>query len=166
MKIISVLFILILLANPLSAGDREKQVVGLLEKVVICPENLFMTAKLDTGAEHSSLSATNIEAFERDGVRWVRFDVLTNQGVWKTREKKLLRIAKIKSHLEDDLERPVVRLGVCLGKHYREVDFNLADRRKFEHQLLIGRSFMSGILIVDPSAEFTTSPDCSASCGN
>jgi len=165
MKIIPALIVTILIGSPFSAIAQEKQVVGLLEKVKICPENLIMEAKLDTGADHSSLSATNIEEFERDGKRWIRFDVHTTKGFWGTREKKLLRIAKIKSHQDDDQERPVIRLGVCLGKYYREVDFNLTDRRKFEHQMLIGRSFMNGLLIVDPAAEFTTTPNCEVSCG-
>ena len=165
MKIIPALIVTILIGSPFSAIAREKQVVGLLEKVKICPENLIITAKLDTGAEHSSLSAINIKEFVRDGKRWIRFDVHTPKGFWRTREKRLLRVAKIKKHPDDLQERPVIRLGVCLGKYYREVDFNLTDRRKFEHQMLIGRSFMNGLLIVDPAVEFTTTPDCSASCG-
>jgi len=53
-----------------------------------------MTAKLDTGAEHSSLSAINIKEFVRDGKRRIRFSVHTTKGFWGTREKRLLRIAK------------------------------------------------------------------------
>jgi len=165
MKIIQALIILIVSLSPFPAIAQQKQVVGLLEKVKICPENLIMTAKLDTGAEHSSLSATGIKEFVRDGKRWIRFDVHTTKGFWGTREKRLLRVAKIKKHPDDLQERPVIRLGVCLGKYYREVDFNLTDRRKFEHQMLIGRSFMNGLLIVDPAAEFTTAPNCGVSCG-
>ena len=164
MKIIPALIVAILIGTPFSAFAQEKLVVGLLEKVKICPENLIMTAKLDTGAEHSSLSAINIKEFVRDGKRWIRFDVHT-QGLWKTREKRLLRIAKIKRHPNDHQERPVIRLGICLGKYYREVDFNLTDRRRFEHQMLIGRSFMNGLLVVDPAAEFSTTPNCDVSCG-
>ena len=164
MKIISAFIITILLSSPFSAIAREKQVVGLLEKVKICPENLIMIAKLDTGAEHSSLSATNIKEFVRDGKRWIRFDVHTTKGFWGTREKRLVRIAKIKRHKDDHQERPVIRLGVCLGKYYREVDFNLTDRRKFKYQMLIGRSFMNGMLIVDPAAEFTVAPGSEMSC--
>jgi len=166
MKIIPTLIIAILLGSPFSAIAQEKQVVGLLEKVKVCPENLIMTAKLDTGAEHSCLSATNIKEFVRDGKRWIRFDVHTTKGFWGTREKRLVRIAKIKRHKDDHQERPVIRLGICLGKYYREVDFNLIDRRNFEHQMLIGRSFMNGMLIVDPAAEFTIAPDSEVACGN
>jgi len=165
MKIIPALIVTLLMGSPFSAIAQDKQIVGLIEKVKICPENLTMTAKLDTGAEHSSLSAINIKEFVRDGKRWVRFDFHTTQGLWKTREKRLLRIAKIKTHPNDHQERPVIRLGICLGKYYREVDFNLTDRREFEHQMLIGRSFMNGLLIVDPAAEFTSTPNCEASCG-
>lgn len=165
MRIISFIVIIVLSGGLIDAYGQEKQIVGLVEKVKICPENLTMYAKLDTGAEHSSLSATNIQEFYREGKQWIRFDVHTLKGLWGTREKRLIRIAKIKRHRGETHERPVIKLLVCLGNQQQEVEFNLTDRRKFEYQMLIGRSLLNGRFIVDPSIKLTTQPSCRETCG-
>jgi hypothetical protein len=46
-----------------------------VEKVKIVPEGLKVKAKLDTGAQNSSLHAVRAEKFERQGEKWVRFDL-------------------------------------------------------------------------------------------
>jgi hypothetical protein len=47
-----------------------------------------------------------------------------------------------------------------LGDFYREAEVNLVDRSGFNYQMLIGRSFLAGNLIVDPSIKYTTKPIC------
>ena len=67
--------------------SEAKQIVGRIEKVKICPENILFKAKLDTGADHSSLDAANIVEFERDGEKWVRFKVVNFRGQKRIFEK-------------------------------------------------------------------------------
>jgi hypothetical protein len=43
---------------------------------------------------------------------------------------------------------------------YKEVEVNLEDRRKFNYQILIGRSFLKKSFLVDASATFTLQPSC------
>ena len=62
----------------LPAVAAEKTVVGWIEKVRIYPGNFLVHAKLDSGAEYSSLDAANLQEFERDGKTWVRFDLTEN----------------------------------------------------------------------------------------
>ena len=54
----------------------------------------------------------------------------------------------------------MVLLGICVGAYYREVEVNLVDRSKFKYPLLVGRSFLSGALIVDPSKTYAVEPNC------
>ena len=68
----------LVLALPAAAG--EKNVVGWIEKVRIYPGNFVVHAKLDSGAEYSSLDAANLTEFDRDGKRWVRFDLSERDG--------------------------------------------------------------------------------------
>ena len=60
----------------MSKSSKTKQMIGALEYGSM-PElginNLVM--RVDTGAATSSLHVDNIEEFERDNERWIRFDI-------------------------------------------------------------------------------------------
>ena len=49
----------------------EKGIFGWIEKVKIHPGKILLHAKLDSGADHSSLSAMNIKEFKKKGKNWV-----------------------------------------------------------------------------------------------
>jgi len=142
------------------AAAQGKQVVGWLEKVCIYPGNLIIHAKLDTGARNSSLNATHITKFVRNGKQWVRFGVTNREGDIVTIEKEIQRIVKIKNHNGTPQLRLAILLGISLGTLHKEVEVNLADRGYFNYQMLIGRSFLAGNIIVDPSIKYTTKPIC------
>jgi hypothetical protein len=80
-----------------------------------------------------------------------------------TLEKKVQRVVQIKRHGAELQKRPVILLGICLGYFYKEIEVNLVDRTDFNYPMLIGRSFMAGSIIVDPSAKFTIPPTCTES---
>jgi hypothetical protein len=136
------------------------RVAGWIENVSIFPGNLKIKAKLDTGARNSSLNANHIEKFERDGVNWVRFKLKNWKGRTENIEARVIRMATIKQHGDKSMTRPVIRLGICLGNVFKEVEVNLEDRRKFNYQMLIGRSFLQKSILVDSSVTFTVQPDC------
>jgi hypothetical protein len=143
---------------PLAAMD--KKTVGWVERVRLQPGNILLEAKLDTGAEYSSLDATNIAKFSRDGQRWVRFEVDDHRGKTITMESPLLRQATIKRHYSKSQTRPVIRLRICIGDVSEETEVNLVDRHGFIYPILIGRKFMEGRLIIDPQQKFTVEPIC------
>ena len=145
-------------AVPAQADDRR--VVGLLEKVRIFPGDLEIVAKLDTGADHSSLHAVDIKRFKRGGEHWVRFRVVNYEGQMVTIERKVVRKSRIKRHDRRGRGRPMVEMGICLGDVYRVALVNLVDRSRFRCRMIIGRSFMGDRLMVDPSKKFTTEPNC------
>jgi hypothetical protein len=143
---------------PLSAMD--KKIVGWVERVQLQPGNVVLEAKLDSGAEYSSLDATNITEFTRQGEKWVRFDLNDHHGKKVTLEGKLVRYAPIKRHYGKSQRRPVIQLRLCLGDYSAETQVNLVDRTGFIYPLLIGRKFMEGHVIIDPNAKFTLDPVC------
>ena len=153
-------------ASSVTASEMEIMQVGWVEKVRLTPGNILVHAKIDTGAKNSSLNAFDIEEFIRDGQKWVKFKVTNRHGESAIFQLKVVRNAKIKRRsVKDGLnpkrhKRPAVMLGVCLGNVYREVEVNLADRRRFNYQMLIGRSFMKGRIVVDPSRKYTIEPKC------
>jgi hypothetical protein len=148
----------LVLALPAAAG--EKKVVGWIEKVRISPGNFIVHAKLDSGAEYSSLDAANLTQFERNGKPWVRFDLTERDGQKITIERPLLRWAPIKRHNQEPQRRPVIKLGVCLGNIYQETEVNLINRKNYQYRMLIGRKFMEGLVIIDPAAKYTVEPQC------
>lgn len=142
-----------------AGAAEEKQIVGWVEKVRIFPGNVLLDAKVDTGADNSSIHAVGITEFDRDGERWVRF-CLGREVKNAYCERQLIRTAKIKRHGGPRLERHVVLLGICIGNFYKEAEVNLVDRSRFKYPVLIGRSFMENHLIVDPGRTYVTEPNC------
>jgi len=140
-----------------STAAYEKLVIGEAEYVRIPVLDAVFKARIDTGATTTSIHATDIEMFERDGKPWARF-VVKNPGLKKKYplEMPVARIAKIKKRGEDgETERPAVELDLTLGEATKPVKVNLADRKGFEYPLLIGRDFLRGLAIVDVSKKYT-----------
>jgi hypothetical protein len=146
--------------SEVALSNKDLQVAGWVENVSLFPGNLKIKAKLDTGARNSSLNAKHIEEFERDGVKWLRFELKNWKGRTQSFEARVIRMTTIKQHETQSITRPVIRLGICLGNVYKEVEVNLQDRSKFNYQLLIGRSYLRNSILVDSSATFTVQPDC------
>ena len=145
---------------PVPSAAQGKDIVGRVEKARIFPGDLLVRAKIDTGAKDCSLGALNMTKFSEGDVTWVRFKVKNHLGEEATIVKKVIREAKIKQKGRASERRPVVLLGICLGRQYREVQENLLDRSQFNYPLLIGRSFMRGHIIVDPELKYTSEPAC------
>jgi hypothetical protein len=151
---------LLLIMAPMSVYGQDKQTVGWIEKALIYPGGVPFDAKLDTGAATTSINAVDIEKFDQNGQEWVRFNAVDKSGKRFPFERKLLGVAEIKRHQGPPQRRYVVKMGICVGNHYADTDVNLIDRSRFKYPLLIGRSFMAGRLIPDPSAEYTVEPEC------
>lgn len=149
------------LAAPADARERSKTIFGYVERVVVSEQGLSLKAKLDTGAETSSLDARNIKRFRRNGERMVRFDVPDPEtGQLVTLERPLARVVRIRQNDGPYQARPVVRMWLCIGHVLQRVDVNLVDRADFIYPLLIGRSAMRGAIIVDPEMTYTARPRC------
>lgn len=134
--------------------------IGWVENAVVYPGAIRLHARIDTGARLSSLRYDDIRAYRKDGKRWVQFSVTDRGGrVWKLRRPVTRRI-RVKTHAGTFNQRPVVRLGICIGAHYRDVEVSLARRADFNYPLLIGRSYLTGIFLVDPGRTYTTKPQC------
>ena len=145
--------------NPSSTmllGGLEMQVVGEVEKVHLSPLDLIFNARVDTGATTSSLDARNIQRFERDGRRWVRFDIThPESGEAITFERPVVRRVRISQSITDDSERRhVVELHFTLGGISHTAEFTLTDRSHLEFPVLIGRNILRDQMIVDVSKQY------------
>lgn len=141
-------------------NQSSKRLVGWVEKVFIEEANFVVHGKIDSGADHSSLGATNIKLLKKDGVEYVSFDVENDEGEKVRLQLPVERKARIRRHGKKLQERYVVVLGVCVGDMYRREDVNLVNRSEFDYRLLVGRSFIVGNAVIDPSLMYFNSPKC------
>ena len=135
-------------------GDQI--IIGAVEEVELPDYKVSLNARIDTGATTTSINAQNIKKFERDGKKWVKFEIHNESGKLVALEKPVTRMVNIKRHGADDQIRYAVKLKLKLGKVNTVSEVTLADRAKFTYPLLIGRSFLTDMAIVDVSKEFTT----------
>ena len=129
--------------------------VGWLEEVQIDSSEYRLKAKLDTGADNSSINAENITEFLKEGKPWVKISI---QNAWNKKYtiiKPVLKTSRIKMKNGDVQKRLVIKLKVRLGSVSKLVKVNLVDRNHFKYQLLIGRSFLRPNFLVDSSKTFT-----------
>lgn len=139
---------------------QVKEIVGYVERVQLYPGGKPFRAKLDTGARTSSVDVRDMEFFTRDGKRWVRFVVETNTDEGIELERPVIRTSIIKRAGVEKEERPVVRLGVCLGHYYKRAEFNLTQRPGMNYRILLGRRFLSDQFLIDPSKAFLAPAEC------
>ena len=154
--------IVLLLTVPAVYGARPEAlpVAGWLERARLSPGDILLEAKLDSGARTSSLHAMNLKQFKRDGKDWVAFDVTADDGRTVHIERRLVRIAQVKSALGTDAARPTVRLGICIGNVYRVTEVNLVDRGELAEPLLIGRRFIRDRFLIDMGRRHLLEPTC------
>ena len=138
----------------------QPTIVGWIEPVTLGSEGLVVPAKLDTGADTSSLHASDITWSRRPDGDWVAFDVVGKDHRKVRLERKVERVARVKKASGGVQERPVVLLGVCLGNTYQVTEVNLTDRAGFKLPFLVGRSFLAERFAVDASRTETIEPAC------
>jgi hypothetical protein len=157
--------------DAVAAEKQDEQVAGVAKPVSADPiqiygwrEDIFIKdvvekvqAKLDTGALTSSIHAEEMELFERDGKKWVRF-IVTDPSVKKparTRiEAPLVRIARIKEPGAESIAREVVKLSFTIGDRKMRGEFTLNNRSNMLAPVLIGRSLIKDLGWVDASRTY------------
>ena len=135
-------------------------VAGWVELIYIGDAKTPIRAKLDTGAKTSSLNAPGYKQFKRGSKKWVRFEIATRKGELIQIEQPLTRIARIRRARIGIVERPVIKLYVCLAGLRRETEFTLTNRSNMNYPILIGRRFLSSQILVNSKATFLTSNSC------
>jgi len=117
----------------------------------------WIKAKLDTGAQTSSIHAYEVEAFDRDGEAWVRFGIRpwqksdADEVVVERRVVDVRRVRSSSGHVD---ERFVVTLPLVLVGHRVEAEVTLSNRDSMGFRMLIGREALSRGFVVDSARSF------------
>ena len=133
-----------------------KLLIGEIEtvKLILNKEPISFSARIDSGAVTSSIGIFNQKNFERDGDSWVRFS-LSDDDEAVVHEYPIYDTVSIKQTKDLNEERVEIKTDIEVnGKVYKNQIFNLADRTYLEHQLLIGRSFLRDIAVIDVGSKF------------
>jgi hypothetical protein len=141
---------------PQTAGKLNLPIVGGVERVYVNPPGFLYEARIDTGAESSSIHAENIQLVERDSKKYVLFSLRnpeTNELV--ELERRLERTVLIKQKAAESERRYVVKLWLTLGDIKEIVEVTLSNRADFSYSLLVGRNLLTDTAIVDVSRRHT-----------
>jgi hypothetical protein len=131
-----------------------RMLLGELEHVWLQPPGINVTARIDSGAESSSVNAQNLVQFERDGADWVRFEWEID-GKTVAVERPVKRYVRVVQQADPEgTRRPVVSLRLRVGSTEDDFDFSLADRSHLDHQMNLGRNFLTDLAVVDVSRKF------------
>lgn len=151
------------------AKNDTQYIFGRTEQVALLPENYQVMAKLDTGADMSSLNAIEQYLFKKDDQQWVKFTIYDQVNRKKyTLSRHIIRYVKIKNRktntkneIKPSYRRPVVNINVCIGRHIKKIPVNLIDRSHFKYPLLLGWKTLKRFhALIDPSQNTLTKLKC------
>ncbi|WP_292257856.1 ATP-dependent zinc protease [Marinospirillum sp.] len=138
--------------------EDGKLLLGRYEWVSLPAQQLTLPARVDSGANTSSLHAVNLREFERDGKSWVGFEThyqpRNNEPPLKAEiEAPIIRRVRI-IQASGTEARPVVSLPMKLGSLVQDIEFTLSDRGDLTFPILLGRRFMMDIAVIDVSRTY------------
>nr|WP_254797620.1 ATP-dependent zinc protease [Pseudomonas aromaticivorans] len=146
------------------AASQPREVYGWIEEGIIQPENISVKIKMDTGALTSSMDAKDLQHFQKNGEKWVRFNVEVKDSksgaqVSAPFERKIERSIKVRGAGGAE-SRPVVLMQMCIGQRVYSEQFSLNDRGDMLYPVLIGRRTLEKLGPIDVSRTFTHQPHC------
>ena len=141
----------------------EPRILGWRETIGLPEFGLSgIPAKIDTGARTSSLHATHIQFFDRDGVECARFRIDLGHG-HETTLCEAFGVARrtITSSNGQSEDRLIVKTRLQIGETRFRTEFSLTDRSDMVYPALIGRMALRGRFVVDPLHSYlqTSAPD-------
>ena len=137
---------------------RVIQTIGWRERVSFPDfEVIGVKAKIDTGAQTSSIHAFRPRFSQRDDGEWVSFEIHPRR---RSRKDAVRVSAKVKTHRwirssngKREL-RPVIETTMSLAGELFTAELTLANRHLMAYRMILGRSAMRGRFNVDPSKSY------------
>ena len=117
-------------------------------------------AKIDTGAQTSSLHASRLEFTQEDDGEWISFEFYPRR---RSRLGSVRVFAKVieyrwirSSNGQREL-RPIITTKLALGDDEWETEFTLTNRDRMSYRMILGRSALRGRFIVDSGRSYLLS---------
>ncbi len=137
----------------MSKNRTEKRLIGRRDKVDFPRMRLYdIDAKIDTGAYTSSIHCHNIKVKEKDGQKYVTFNLLDPSHPDYDEKRfrvKLHAIRNVKSSFGISEKRCIIKTSIRLfGENY-DIEISLSDRSKMGKPILLGRKLLKEGFVVD-----------------
>ena len=137
---------------------RKRKTIGWREWVALPDLGVReIKAKVDTGADNSSLHAFNLERYQEDGKEMVRFEIHPHQRKKRPSVSCVAEVAgerMVKNPGGRAERRPIIRTKLVVAGEEFEALVNLTTRDEMTFRMLLGRRTVRGQFIVDPGRSY------------
>ena len=128
---------------------EDKVIVGRNESVDFVRFAHNVPAKIDTGADSSSIWVSHVRVDKAGVLRFSLFGEESPFYTGKTLKRERYKVAMVRSASGHDQIRYKTQLSLRLGGKRIRATFNLSDRSLNRFPVLIGRRTLKGKFIVD-----------------
>lgn len=139
-------------------GKSDLPIIGWREWVELPDFGIkAIKAKVDTGARSSSLHAFDLQEFEREGVKWVRFKLhpIQRRSDYSIElEAIVLEFRSVRSSSGKATLRPVIVTKVALLGTVWPIELTLANRDEMGFRMLLGREAFRQRFLVDAGKSY------------
>ena len=143
---------------------KQKTLLGWREWVALPALGVArLRAKVDTGARTSALGTVLMEEFEEDGVRKVRFDLLTAKGEQGPDAHCIAEVIEsrwVTNSGGGRENRVVIRTPVVIGAFRKDIEITLTNRNSMKHRMLLGRTAVMKEFNVNPGRSYLAGEPC------
>lgn len=133
------------------------QIIGWREWVTLASfGHTPIKAKVDTGAKTSALHAYYVAPFEQAGKQWVRFGIhpLQDTATAVTCEAPVKDQRRVRDSGGHSELRYVIDTELEINGYRFPIEMTLTDRETMRFRMLLGRSALKHLYVVDSSKSF------------
>jgi hypothetical protein len=123
---------------------------------VLAPWGISLPARVDTGADISSLDARDLVVDKN----FAAFGLGNRYGTLRL-QLPVIGWRRVRTSMGTE-SRPVVEVSICLGSKLFRTLATLRDRSDMTYPFLVGRSALNGSFLVDTSRLRAVQPSCPA----
>ena len=135
----------------MSLAKKPKTVIGIVEKVSIDTHAVDVPAKIDTGADSSSIWATDVRVDENDTLHFCLFGPGSPYYTGKPLQRTDFSVSRVKNSTGQSEIRYRTHFTIRISGRKIKAMVNLSDRSNNTYKILIGRRTISKKVLVDVS---------------
>lgn len=133
---------------------EKKIIIGRNEPVDLPRYAKKVPAKIDTGADTSSIWVSNVRVDKNGILRFNLFGESSPHFTGKTIKREKYKVAIVRSASGHEQLRYRTQFSVRIGGKRIRAMFNLSDRSRNRFPILIGRRTLTGKFVVDVSQSY------------